>query len=194
MSQKPRILCLHGGGVSAHIFGLQCRCFIKSLEPYFHLVFADGPYLSEMHEDLKLVYGGQGPCYRWSNWLPNHPPHDSDSAIEEIEYNLTKAMEADRGTGEWVGLLGFSQGAKLAVSILLENQLRLKQDPSATGFAGALWKFGIIMAGRAPPYSLSDRTLFNEYYSRLGELAGDYDYAAFRPQDRLRTRHYTCTD
>lgn len=188
MSNKPRILCLHGGGVSAHIFRLQCRYFIKSLEPHFHLVFADGPFLSEMHDDLRPVYSEMGPCYRWSRWRPEHPPVDDDTAIDEIEYNLTSAMDADKGTGEWVGLIGFSQGAKLAFSMLLENQLREQYDPFSTGFAGVQWKFGVIMAGRAPPYSLSDRTKFSKHYSRLGELPKEYDYAAsnIQVQDKLQ--------
>ncbi|KAL9132379.1 MAG: hypothetical protein Q9175_006447, partial [Cornicularia normoerica] len=185
MSDKPRILCLHGGGVSAHIFRLQYRQFIASLEPHFHLVFADGPFLSEMHEDLKPVYSAMGPCYRWSRWLPHHPQLDNESAIAEVEYSLTSAMDADKGTGEWVGLIGFSQGAKLAFSMLLETQLRQQDDPSATGFAGAHWKFGIIMAGRAPPYSLSDRTMHSGYFVGVAELPQEYDYAASKIQDKL---------
>lgn len=69
---KPRILCLHGGGVSAKIFRLQVRRLNSKLAPCFRLVFADGPYASKMHADLKPVYGqiGKGTC-RWSRWLPH---------------------------------------------------------------------------------------------------------------------------
>ena len=165
---------------------MQCRYFIKSLESHFHLVFADGPFLSEMHEALKPVYTGMGDCYRWSRWLPHHAQVDHDAAIAEVDYSLTSAMDADRGTGEWVGLIGFSQGAKLAVSMLLDYQLRQIEDPSATGFAGAQWKFGIIMAGRAPPYSLSEKTIDNEHYVRLNELPREYDYEPSELQDKLR--------
>ena len=154
---KPRILCLHGAGVTAEVFELQMRYFIRSLGSHFRLVFADGPWFSEMHPDIKAVYADMGPYRRWG-WLPHHPPLNSAIARTQVEESLTQAMEADEGRGEWVGLLGFSQGAKLAFSVLLENQMRLERDPSASGFAGVHWKFGIIMAGRAAPYALSEST------------------------------------
>lgn len=138
-----------------------------------------------MHEDLRKVYAGMGPCRRWSRWLPHHPPQDHESAVAEIEHSLTSAMDADEGTGKWVGLIGFSQGAKLALSMLLENQLRQQDEPSATGFAGVQWKFGVIMAARAPPFSLSDRTMHSTNYMRLGELLQESDFAASEFPDKL---------
>jgi len=132
------LLCLRGGGVSAKIFELQMKYFIKSLAHDFRLVFADGPWLSEMHEDLMPVYSHIGPCYRWANWSLHRSPIDDSSAIREVECGLMKAMDKDEGEGEWVGFLGFGQGAALAFSILLENQLqlRLQRDPWAIAFAG----------------------------------------------------------
>ena len=146
------------------------RYFLKSLANDFRLVFADGPWLSEMHDDLKPVYSLMGPCYRWANWKPHHAPTSDASAIREIESALVKALEEDEGQGEWVGLLGFSQGAALAFSILLENQLRLERNPASPGFAGVHWQFGVIMAGRAPPFSLSPHTQLNHYFKSLTQL------------------------
>lgn len=163
-------------GVTAEIFRLQSRGFIASLAPHFRLVFADGPFLSEMHEDLKVVYGSMGPCRRWARWVEHHPPIDNDFCVEQMEQSLETAMDADAGTGEWVGVLGFSQGAKLAFSILLENQMAEQADPSTRGFAGARWKFGIIMAARAPPYTLSARTKGNQYFLPPGEVPREEDY------------------
>lgn len=108
-----------------------------------------------MHKDLKPVYSNMGPCRRWGRWLPHQPPVSHASAVKQIEQSLVRAMDQDEGYGEWVGLTGFSQGAKLAFSILLENQLRLKKDALAPGYAGVHWRFGVIMAGRAAPSSLS---------------------------------------
>jgi len=177
---KPRILCLHGGGVSARIFEVQMRAFIKSLENDFRLVFADAPWPCDIHYDLKPVYSDMGPCYRWADWEDHHRSTDDNTvAVREVERCMTDAMEADVGTGPWVGLLGFSQGAKLAFSILLENQLRTERQSGpgsgAAFFGGIQWKFGVILAGRAPPFSLHPSTLGNEHFADLTKPLGDYD-------------------
>ena len=171
MTEKQRLLCLHGGGVTGQIFERQMRHFKKSLAPHFRLVFADGPWTSEMHDDLKPVYSQMGPCRRWGRWKPSHPSLDHSSAIRQVERSLTKAMDEDEGSGEWVGLIGFSQGAKLAFSILLENQLRLQKDRRATGFAGVHWQFGVIMAGRGPPYNLGHSHKNPQHYTSVAGLS-----------------------
>ena len=64
-------------------------------------------------------------------------------------------MEEDdrRGAiGEWVGLLGFSQGAKMCASLLFRQQVRadwLGECRTETNF-----RFGVLMAGRGPLVSL----------------------------------------
>ena len=54
---------------------------------------------------------------RWLRFLPEkHAGVDDDTAMEEIEYSLRSTMQEDdaRGAdGEWVGLVGFSQGATM---------------------------------------------------------------------------------
>lgn len=165
------------------------RYFIQSLVHDFRFVFVDGPWLSDMHEDLKLVYSDMGPCYRWANWSQRHPPIDDSSAIKKVEGCLMKAMDNDEGKGEWVGLLGFSQGAALAFSILLENQLRLQRDPWARAFTGVNWRFGVIMAGRAPPYSLSSITQKSQHFSSLTQAPRGWEKALSSAPfpNRLRT-------
>jgi hypothetical protein len=117
------------------------------------------------------VYENHGPFKRWGRWLPEHPATTDEEALVAIEGSLRDAMEADDAagwTGEWVGLLGFSQGAKMAASILYEIQLqreetvaaRMAGRPSTSGmrgFAGANWRFAIVLAGRAPLIALSER-------------------------------------
>lgn len=52
------------------------------------------------------------------------------------------------GTGDWVTIMGFSQGGKVAASLLLRQQLRaekLGQDQ-----AGSDFKFAVLVAGHAP--------------------------------------------
>ncbi|KAH8732879.1 serine hydrolase FSH [Phaeosphaeriaceae sp. PMI808] len=162
----PRILCLHGGGVNATIFEVQSRSLIPHLQHSFRLVWADAPFLCDPHADVIGVYGSYGPFRRWTRWLPEHPDIDAESCIEEIGYALRTSMEDDNragGTGEWVGLMGFSQGAKLSASLLLEQQARedfakrecKKIQPGLIGLPGIDWRFGILLAGRAPLNNLN---------------------------------------
>ncbi|KKA26658.1 hypothetical protein TD95_001644 [Thielaviopsis punctulata] len=151
----PRILCLHGGGVNAEIFRMQARCFISTLAPYFRLVFVDAPFECSPHYAILEVYGEFGPFRRWMRWLPEHPELSATAASDAITHALTAGMTADPGTGPWVGVLGFSQGSKLASSLLFTQQaLRetLGRDASPWDF-----RFGVLMAGSAPPVVLDMR-------------------------------------
>ena len=104
-------------------------------------------------------------------WLQEHLDLDADTIIAEIEYNLRTVMERDQGTGEWVGLLGFSQGANVAASMLYERQLRMDADknPNADGFGGEKWRFAVFMAGRAPLIRLSKLTENDEAFRSVAE-------------------------
>lgn len=136
----PRILCLHGGGTSAEIFQLQCRAIIRRLADTFRFVFVDAPFLSQPHPAIIPYFGENGPFYRWLRW-DGDQKHDAD-AERKVLRQLQWAMNEDEGTGEWVAVLGFSQGAKIAASLLWAQE-------KVNGGKGP-WKFGVIMAGRAP--------------------------------------------
>jgi len=153
----PRILCLHGGGVTAEAFRLQSRALIARLQSTFRLVFADGPFLCDPGPGIVPVYADYAPFRRWLRWLPEHKEIDAESAVEEIWYQLKLCMDEDDregATGEWVGLLGFSQGAKVSASLLYEQQVR--EEKMGKGKAGTNWKFAVLLAGRAPLVSLSE--------------------------------------
>ena len=62
---------------------------------------------------------------------------------------------AGEAAGEWVAVLGFSQGAKVAASLLFDQQAR---EAAASGSAESNWRFAVILAGRAPLVSLSPAT------------------------------------
>ncbi|KAF2270421.1 hypothetical protein CC78DRAFT_132513 [Lojkania enalia] len=163
----PRLLCLHGGGVNATIFKAQSRSLVRHLQHSFRLVWADGPFFCDPHPDVIQVYGSYAPFRRWLRWINEHPEIDDESCIEEIGYAIRTAMEEDDrkgGQGEWVGLLGFSQGAKLSASLLLEQQARenkAKREGGTDigvgpiGIPGLNWRFGVLLAGRAPLSNLN---------------------------------------
>lgn len=133
---------------------MQCRALSLHLKPYFRLVFAEAPFESGAGPDVTSVYGDCGPFKRWLGWLPEHAVIDARDEVIAIEESIGKAMREDDAKGAiggWVGLLGFSQGAKIAGSLLLRRQIR---DEGGRDLGGQDWRFAVLMAGRAPLISL----------------------------------------
>lgn len=152
----PRILCLHGGGTNARIFRAQCRVLEKALRPTFRLCYAQAPFPSEPGPDVTLVYKDCGPFRAWLRWRPGDPRLDAKSATEQIHGSLEKAMAEDDekgATGEWVALLGFSQGAKICASLLLMQQARAERVGADDG-VGPTFRFAVLLAGRGPLVAL----------------------------------------
>ncbi len=151
----PRIMCLHGGGTNARIFRVQCRALITQLKSDFRLVFAEAPFASEAGPDVMSVYNQMGPFKRWFRWQPEHPYIHPEDAVRELDKCLeaTKSQDDRLGaTGEWIALLGFSQGAKLCASLLYRQQARAEANKNHA--ASPEYRFGILLAGRGPLISL----------------------------------------
>ncbi|KAL4809802.1 serine hydrolase FSH [Aspergillus unguis] len=148
---QPRILCLHGGGTNARIFRMQCRVIERVLCPFFRLVYAEAPLAALPGPDVTAAYKDYGPFKAWMRIKDSDPALDARQVIQKIEESLAAARLADDclgATGEWVGLLGFSQGAHLAASILATQQeLRLRGEDDATW---PVYQFAILLAGRGP--------------------------------------------
>lgn len=140
----PRILCLHGGGTNARIFRAQCRGIIKQLQLEFRFVFAQAPFSSIAGPDVLSVYKEWGPFRRWLRSPPEDPELPSRETVTKLDRAIEDAMNRDTmegATGEWVAVLGFSQGAKLAASLLYRQQ---------EGRSNTKFRFGILLAGSAP--------------------------------------------
>jgi hypothetical protein len=94
-----------------------------------------------------FLYGEWGP---FRSWLPAHRRID----IRSIDSRIAAAVKADDeagATGRWVGLLGFSQGAGVAASLLLRQQRRnqsQRKGDSVDGERGPDYRFAVFMAGR----------------------------------------------
>ncbi|KAJ5964482.1 uncharacterized protein N7479_004358 [Penicillium vulpinum] len=142
----PRIICLHGGGTNARIFRMQCRVLERMLQSHFRLVYAEAPLPARPGPDVTAAYKDYGPFKAWLRVNAQDPILDEDQIVDGIRDSLSAAQREDdkRGaTGEWVGLLGFSQGAHLAASILANQQvLQNRTDP--------VYRFAILLAGRGP--------------------------------------------
>ncbi|KAL4978404.1 serine hydrolase FSH [Aspergillus desertorum] len=165
----PRILCLHGGGTNARIFTAQCRALRRQLADNYRLVFADAPFLTSPGPDVTSVYGEWGPFRSWvpipagvdiSTWAAASASGRVDAAVEAIDECIAAAMEKDDragGTGDWVGLLGFSQGARVAASLLYRQQRQQRMGLASWGRdrkRGATvstgYRFAVLFAGRGP--------------------------------------------
>lgn len=181
----PRLLCLHGGGVNAPIFRTQFRSFLPLLSSKFRLVFLDAPFLCAEGVGVLPVYADCGPYRRWFRWLESHEEISDEEVWGEIRGVLKSGMDADEGTGEWVGVLGFSQGAKLAASLLYERQLALD---SGTEGEGTKWQFAVMMAGRAPLVSLSEASKDFTWMQGAGGLVEGVDKESIRERPEMRLR------
>lgn len=151
----PRLLMLHGGGTNSRIFHMQCRSLDYHLKAHFRTVFVEAPLPSTAGPDVLTVYAECGPFKRWVlTTEPNAVERQPKETWDLDERAIADAMDADdrRGaTGAWAGVLGFSQGGKMAASVLLRQQEnpaalgRLRRPGSPGGF-----RFGVLMAGRGP--------------------------------------------
>ncbi|KAF2023434.1 citrinin biosynthesis oxidoreductase CtnB [Setomelanomma holmii] len=196
--RSPRILCLHGGGVNAEVFRLQARALIAGLSHTFRLVFANGPFLCDPSPEILPVYADSGPYRRWLRWLPQDPIIDANLAINEIWFQVRAAMDEDTAQGAdgpWVGLLGFSQGAKLSASLLFDQQVRVEAarrgDTKALMERATTWKFGVLLAGSAPLVSLSDYSTGRKCFVNAAEKSESFDNAPRGDETEGETQGYT---
>lgn len=89
------------------------------------------------------------------------------------------------GRGEWVGLMGFSQGAKLSASLLLEQQAREEKARregrkdigiGPIGIEGLNWRFGILLAGRAPLSNLNPEVQRSKALVSAADLSEGFQF------------------
>lgn len=117
--ERPRLLCLHGGGASAAIFEMQLIRLSRVLNTSFEFVFLDGPIETEPGPGILPVFEGCGPYRRWVSDDPRTPA-DEFARQKETAMELLKMYVQQ--TGPYAGIVGFSQGARAAASVLLEQQ------------------------------------------------------------------------
>ena len=138
---KPAILCLHGGGTNQTIFEIQTIRIQRALSAHFDFVFISAPFESEPGPDVLPSFDGCGPYYRWT---VQKGPAETPEETKTLLSRLAKEQIMKDGRG-FVGVLGFSQGARLATGLLLEQQLGKGVD------WGHGLGFGVICNGTSPP-------------------------------------------
>ncbi|KAI8280734.1 Calcium channel [Colletotrichum sp. SAR11_240] len=144
MSQKPRLLCLHGGGTSAQIFQIQLIRLQRILDARFDFVYIDAPMDSAPGPGVLPVFEGCGPYRRWVSDDPATPA-DEFQAQKDAAVAFLKTYIKENGP--FAGFVGFSQGCRAISSLLLEHQ-RGDDD-----FLGREAKpFALFICGTFPPF------------------------------------------
>lgn len=115
---KPKILCLHGGGTNPDIHQFQSRKLNLLLERQYELVTPKGiidcgagpgmlPFF-EGSDFAQWLWDGKGD----EAWNDSH-------AVEQDEWaDLPKLVDIYRREGPFVGIVAFSQGAKVGMHLV----------------------------------------------------------------------------
>ncbi|KAL3429132.1 hypothetical protein BDV09DRAFT_190382 [Aspergillus tetrazonus] len=160
----PRILCLHGSGSNAQIFKAQTSALRYELSNYFRFVSVEGPFDSEPGPDATSAYEKFGPFRRCCCVYPGL---------------IFAAMDRDDlqgGTGEYVALMGFSQGAKLAASLLFRQQVRAEKLGQA--MSGPNFRFAVFLNGRGPLVSMDPELVMNSALLDASQISLDRSTAS----------------
>jgi predicted esterase len=148
--RRLRILCLHGFRTNARILQFQCRDVVRLLGGRAEFVFVDAPHAARGKAEpiVEQLFPGE-PLFEW--WNKN----DETGAYEGLGATIDSVERACAERGPFDGVLGFSQGACLAAT-LLERQV----DDGAA--ARTAFRFGIIVSGFVP----RDRALRTRFEAR----------------------------
>ncbi|KAN0120381.1 Serine hydrolase FSH [Hyaloscypha variabilis] len=141
----PAILCLHGSGVNGQVFKFQTSALQRLLSKTFDFVFLDAPFVREAGDGVLPFFDGCEPFFRWKS-----KSDDNIFSHEEIEPEVRKLIEKTlKSRDNWVGILGFSQGGRLAAGLLVEQERREELGESD----GEGFKFGVFLMTPSPPMS-----------------------------------------
>ncbi|KAG4432464.1 hypothetical protein IFR05_012054 [Cadophora sp. M221] len=137
---KPALLCLHGGGTNSTIFNIQTIRLQRALSASFEFVFIDAPFEAPPGPGVMPVFEGCGPFYRWTKLGSDDMPDETKKLIADVLARRDK---------NFVGIIGFSQGAKLAAGVCLEQQIRASKTADVKRLG--LLKFAVFLNGTSPP-------------------------------------------
>ncbi|KAL1838453.1 hypothetical protein VTJ49DRAFT_2650 [Mycothermus thermophilus] len=137
---KPKVVFLHGSGTNADIFRLQARKLHALLEPHFHLIYLNAPIPCPPGPGVLPFFEG---CDPYLAWLDDTTPASEQAfwAGNEIA-NLAREI---RQLGDVVAIVGFSQGAKIAMEVVR----RLEEEGSSSSSPSPV-KIVLSICGTAP--------------------------------------------
>ncbi|KAL3477121.1 serine hydrolase FSH [Aspergillus californicus] len=169
----PRIACFHGAGSNAEIFEIQCSFLSSLLADTITLEFFNGPFPRAAGPGVLPAFADYGPYKSWFDYGTGPPDHHhgDGSGYDSVGRDGVERawrMMAERsgpGKGEWVGVMGFSQGTRVAGGLLLDQQRRDALGLGSGGLGNEVWprvKFGVLCMGGGAPMESEVAYKFNE--------------------------------
>ncbi|KAK6072393.1 hypothetical protein SCUP234_09186 [Seiridium cupressi] len=126
-----RFLCLHGMGTNSAVFEAQLAPIVANLDTSHEFVFIDGLTECDAAEGVKEIFPGPFYCYY------RQPTLDQLQEAFDLIYDVVDEE------GPFDGIIGFSQGAALASSLLLDHQ---KNNPRGQ----PLFRVAVFLCGSLP--------------------------------------------
>jgi len=108
----------------------------------FH--FVNGPLPTASHESVASFYDGQ--CYRYFHWAPSPTPFALSQVADACAF-LRRVIEDE---GPFDGVVGFSQGAVMALALALEHEEQRPEAPPP-------FRFAVLFSCPYLPYPGGDR-------------------------------------
>ncbi|KIX09417.1 uncharacterized protein Z518_00497 [Rhinocladiella mackenziei CBS 650.93] len=157
-----RVLCLHGMGTNAGIFETQTEIFRNLLPKHLDFEFFDADHEIEAADGVGDIFPGPYTC-----WYPV----PTNTNVQDAHHFVWDVIEQE---GPFDAVMGFSQGAALAASVILTHRIEHPREP-------APFKLAVFICGSLP-YCLDDKrgvdvaSLFAQY-----SPSGEVDFIKYRP-------------
>lgn len=153
MSTSRLIACFHGGGSNATIFQIQCHRLAEKLKGKFKFVFFDAPFECAPGPGVLPAFKDKAPFRTWFT-----VDEDDEVLTDGSGFDGSNCDGLDRvkilmrnvaPLGNWVAVMGFSQGTRVAAGLLLDS-------PCRTSFAEPREdeldiRFGVLCMGSGDP-------------------------------------------
>jgi pimeloyl-ACP methyl ester carboxylesterase len=174
-----KTLALHGVGSSSDILRVQLAAVIKDLQHQYEFTFFDGAFTRERGPGMAMHYSG--PFYTYT---AGYSPAEIRVALDDLD-------DLIQDCGPFDGVIGFSQGASMAVSYILDHQARLPDDSSPFGFAVVL--SSVAAFSPDAKYCLPTvQRLVQENYNAVREFP-DHIFAKLSRPEKLFTEYLAST-
>ncbi|GFF36969.1 hypothetical protein IFM58399_04731 [Aspergillus lentulus] len=164
-----KILCLHPWGTSAVIFEKQISNICSLIGETHNYVFVDGPVRCGPAKGLPAIE--KGPFYSWYEGL----------SCGEVKTASDLVWDIIDEEGPFDGVIGFSQGASLALSILYHHQINRPHQPPPFRFA--VFLCSVLSISPDPKFNADIIDKYSRYYKSSVEPGLEDNMANISEED-----------